>query len=265
MARAWDAYRYHEAADLIYHFFWHEFCDWYLELKKLGFEGTAQNAAQNAAKMPQAFENLCRAFDVALRLLHPTMPFITEELWQRLAERGGESIALSQFPRHETALLDEDAEREMALLQEIIVNIRNLRAELKVDAKRKIPVDLHASDGGVAKLVGDSRQAIERLANLSALQMIAQPLREEGGALRARPEFTLKISLADAVDLDAERARLRKEQQKLEKELASLTGQLANEQFTSKAPAQVVGNMRAKRDEIAAQLAKVQKTLRQLG
>ena len=265
MAKAWDAYRYHEAADLIYHFFWHEFCDWYLELKKLSFEA----AAQNASTMPPTFENLCRAFDVALRLLHPMMPFITEELWQRLASdsigRGGESIALAQFPRHETALLDEEAEREMALLQEIIVNIRNLRAELKVDAKRKIPVELHASDGAVLKLISENRQAIERLGNLSALQMSEQPLGEEGGALRARPDFTLKIALADAVDLEAERARLRKEQQKLEKELASLTGQLGNEQFTSKAPAQVVGNMRARRDEVAAQLAKVQETLRQLG
>ena len=260
MAKAWDTYRYHEAADLIYHFFWHEFCDWYLELKKLRFDAVAANPAA----MPRGFENLCRAFDVALRLLHPMMPFITEELWQRLATRDG-SIALAQFPKHDTALLDDEAEREMALLQDIIVNIRNLRAELKVDSKRKIPVEMFAANGAVAQLGNGNREAIERLANLSALRMTTQPLREEGGALRALPDFSLKISLADAVDLDSERARLRKEQQKLEKELASLTGQLANVQFVAKAPAQVVANLRARREEVTAQLAKVQETLRKLG
>ncbi|HWP84785.1 MAG TPA: valine--tRNA ligase, partial [Terriglobia bacterium] len=92
MARAWGAYRYHEAAHAIYHFFWGDLCDWYLEIKKLRLEAIPQKPAT----MPPAFENLCRAFDVALRLLHPMMPFITEELWQRLADRGGQSIALSE-------------------------------------------------------------------------------------------------------------------------------------------------------------------------
>ncbi|MBI4479441.1 MAG: class I tRNA ligase family protein, partial [Acidobacteria bacterium] len=260
MAKAWDTYRYHEAADLIYHFFWHEFCDWYLELKKLRFDAVAANPAT----MPPAFENLCRAFDVALRLLHPMMPFITEELWQRLASRDG-SIALAQFPKHDTSLLDDDAEREMALLQDIIVNIRNLRAELKVDAKRKIPVEMHAANGAVAQLGSGNREAIERLANLSALRMTTQPLQEEGGALRALPDYSLKIALADAVDFDSERARLKKEQQKLEQELATLARQLDNEQFLAKAPAQVVANLRARREEVAAQLAKAQETLRKIG
>ena len=260
MAKAWDTYRYHEAADLIYHFFWHEFCDWYLEIKKLNFE----SIGARPASMPPAFENLCRAFDVALRLLHPMMPFITEELWQRLAVRDG-SIALSQFPKHETALLDADSEREMGQLQDIIVNIRNLRAELKVDTKRKVPVEMYTTNGAITPFVGGQRRVIERLGNLSELKITEHPLAEGGGAMRALPDYSLKIALADAVDLDSERARLRKEQQKLEKELASLTGQLANEQFVAKAPAQVVANMRARREEVIAQLAAAQETLGKLG
>ncbi|MBI3933340.1 MAG: class I tRNA ligase family protein, partial [Acidobacteria bacterium] len=259
MAKAWDTYRYHEAADLMYHFFWHEFCDWYLEIKKLSFEAIHEKPAA----MPPAFENLCRAFDVALRLLHPMMPFITEELWQRLASRD-DSIALARFPKHDTSLLDDDAEREMALLQDIIVNIRNLRAELKVESKRKIPVEMYAANGAVAQLSGANRQAIERLSNLSGLHLTSQPLQEAGGALRALPDYSLKIALANAVDLDAERARLRKEQQKLEQELATLARQLNNEQFLAKAPAPVVANLRARREEVTAQHEKVVETLRKI-
>jgi valyl-tRNA synthetase len=260
MARAWDTYRYHEAAHQIYHFFWGELCDWYLEIKKLSFEATSAKPGET----PPAFENLCRAFDVALRLLHPMMPFITEELWQRLAAREN-SIALSQFPKHETALLDEDAEREMTLLQDIIVNIRNLRAELKVDAKRKVPVEIHSVNGAVAELASANRQAIERLASVSSLQLTSNPLKDDGGALRALPEYSLKIALADAVDIDSERARLRKEQQKLEQELATLARQLDNDQFLAKAPAKVIDNLRARRDEVTTQVGKVQETLSKLG
>jgi valyl-tRNA synthetase len=153
----------------------------------------------------------------------------------------------------------------MALLQEIIVNIRNLRAELRVDAKRKIPVALYAANGTAAQLSRQNRRAIERLANLSALELATQPLQDDGGAVRALPDFSVKIALADAVDLNSERARVRKEQTALEQELATLARQLENEQFLAKAPAHVVANLRARREECNAHLEKVRETLRKLG
>ena len=130
-----------------------------------------------------AWDNLFRAFDAALRLLHPMMPFITEELWQRLAPRKT-SIAQAPFPLRDAALVDEAAEREMNLLQEIIVNIRNMRAEMRVDAKRKIPVELYATDGNVGRLSERYHHAIERLANLSSLKLEPAPLSAEGGVVR---------------------------------------------------------------------------------
>jgi valyl-tRNA synthetase len=273
MAKAWEDYRYDRAADLIYHFFWHEFCDWYLELKKLSFDAVPQNAAA----MPPAFENLCRAFDVALRLLHPMMPFITEELWQRLAARGS-SIALAPFPQHDRALLYEAAEREMALLQEVIVNIRNMRAGLNVEANRKIPVELHIESENGSDIGGRFVPAIERLANLSKVILVPEShataglgldLSVVGGtggtAIRSQPGFSLKIELPGAVDILAEGARLQKEQKKLEQELTVLGRQLDNEQFLAKAPPQVVANLRARREEVTTQLTKVQETLRKLG
>ena len=257
MDKAWTEFRFHEAAHEIYHFFWGEFCDWYLELKKLSFDaGGEQQGA--------AFENLCRALDVALRLLHPMMPFITEELWQRLGERKS-SIALAPFPVYDAALIDEGAEREIGQLQEMIGNIRNMRAEMRVDARRKIPVELHPVADGVAQLGAGYRQAIERLANLSALHIVGDPLTSEGGVVRALPEFSLKISHKDAVDVEAERSRLVREKEKLERDMASLGGQLANEQFLAKAPPAVVQNMRQRKEDLSSQHRKVVETLEKLG
>jgi valyl-tRNA synthetase len=192
------------------------------------------------------------------------MPFITEELWQRLGERKG-SIALAAFPVFDSALIDEGAEREIGRLQEIIGNIRNMRAEMRVDAKRKIPVDLHPVAEGVARLSAAYRQAIERFGSLSALHIVVDPLTSEGGVVRALPEFSLKISHKDAVDLEAERSRLVREKEKLEKDIASLSGQLANEQFLAKAPPAVVQNMRQRMEDLSSQHRKVVETLEKLG
>jgi valyl-tRNA synthetase len=175
------------------------------------------------------------------------------------------SISLAPYPEADLSLIDDTAEKEMNLLQEIIVNIRNMRAEMRVDAKRKIPVELYAANGNVELLGGRYRQAIERLGNLSALNLSASPLNAEGGALRSLPDYSLKISLKDAVDLGAERARLNKEIEKLSKEVASLDGQLANEQFLARAPEKVVGAMRARQAELTVQLVKVRETLDNLG
>ena len=257
MDKAWSEFRFHEAAHAIYHFFWGEFCDWYLELKKLSFDAGGEQ--QDAA-----FDNLCRAFDVALRLLHPMMPFITEELWQRLSERRN-SIALAAFPAHDAALIDEDAEREIGQLQELIGNIRNMRAEMRVDARRRIPVELHPAGDGMAQLGSRNRHAIERLSTLSSLNIVADPLTSKGGIVRALPGFSLKISHKDAVDLKAERSRLRREKEKLEREMTALGGRLANEQFLAKAPPVVVQNLRQRREDFSSQLRKVVETLEQLG
>ena len=261
MSAAWEAFRFHEAAHVIYHFFWHEFCDWYLELKKLSFE-TAQAGPKGA--LPPAWENLYRALDAALRLLHPMMPFITEELWQRLAPRTT-SIALAAFPQHDPGLVDEAAETAMTLLQDIIVNIRNMRAEMRVDARRKIPVELYAQTGEVGSLCLNYQPAIERLANLSLLQWKqgAQPAGDEAG-VRALPQYSLRIALQDAVDVEAERTRLLKEEEKLSRELEHLRSQLRNREFLAKAPAKVVASLQKRMEELDIKYAKVADSLGKL-
>ncbi|MGH9783915.1 MAG: class I tRNA ligase family protein, partial [Terriglobia bacterium] len=249
MASAWDAFRFHEAAHLIYHFFWHEFCDWYLELKKLSFDAEEGKQA--------AFENLCRAFDIALRLLHPMMPFISEELWQRLAGRQS-SIALAAFPARDADLLDGQAELQMNVLQSMIVGIRNARSQWGVDAGRKIPIKLAASHD-LLDLSNRHQPVIERLANVT---LVLEPATAEDIFFG---QSGYRIEPPEGVDHAAEKSRLHKQEQKLSREIVSLKAQLENQQFLSKASPQIVAERRRRMEEVAAEHAKVQTALQELG
>ena len=272
MSGAWEAFRFHEAAHVIYQFFWHEFCDWYLELKKLSFETTQTDTK---GPLPPTWENLFRAFDIALRLLHPMMPFITEELWQRLGSRQG-SIALAPFPASDAACLDEFAEQQMNLLQEIIVNIRNMRAEMRVDARKKVPVKLFPRNAEVINLGSQYHQTIERLANLSEFdwrndprprsfvppgevphfqeyQMLEEPDPVVSGlVVRDLAEYSLGIP-KESGDIEAERAKLKKEAEKILRDMASVDRQLQNQNFLSKAPQHVVESLRERKNRLEAE------------
>jgi len=133
-------YRFHEAAHVIYHFFWGDFCDWYIEWVSRRLAGTDRDASV------ASWRNLFAAFETALRLLHPFMPFLTEELWHRLPQRGGaRSIALERFPDPAATWKSLEAEGQVELLQEIVTAARNVRAELKLDPKRRVPADIYAT------------------------------------------------------------------------------------------------------------------------
>jgi valyl-tRNA synthetase len=219
--KSFEAHRYHEAADAVWTFFWDEFCDWYLELKKSDTDwGFAYQVHEKA-----------------LLLLHPLMPFITEELWHR---RGHEtSIALERYPQYDPALDDAEAEREMKLLQDVVTQIRGLRADHKIDKKTKLT--------GTLAVEGDPPvDKIEQLANVA---LSVTPARGPG--------FDLKLELPQAAGAsEDQRDRLRKENEQLEKVIANSNRQLANESFVAKAPAHIIGGMRAKLAEYEAQIAK---------
>src|SRR5947207_9349869 len=154
-------YRFHEAANRIYDFFWGEFCDWYLELIKprLQFEdGSDKSAARTACA------NLVKLFDAALHLLHPVMPFITEEIWQAMYEgkAPAKSIALTAYPQADEKQFDLGAETEMAILQDLIVSVRNVRAELKVEPKVKVPIEVFAHEPGIRKMIEQNQSSVER-------------------------------------------------------------------------------------------------------
>jgi valyl-tRNA synthetase len=250
-------YRYHEAAQLLWQFFWHEFCDWYLEIKKLRLrESTGLNAD---------WRNLLAVFEAALRLLHPVMPFITEELWQRLTEGCGgrpASIALARYPETDPEASDPAAEHDMELLQQLVVSARNLSADLKLDPRQRSEAALYAR-GALAALILREREAVEQLAMVSLEISEGLAPAEAEGVLRSTTEFDLLLRVP-AAQIEAQRQRIQKENERLEKLIENSRRQLADETFLARAPQQVVSSIRAKLTEYEAQLAKAQGTLARL-
>jgi len=211
--KAFEQHRYHEAAESLYHFWWGDFCDWYLELKK--FE----------ADWSYAYV----AWEKALRLLHPLMPFLTEELWHRL-DQPGKSIALAAYPQFDPAQENREAEACMNLVQEIVTEARALRADNKIDQRRKLDAEYNF------EIDGERKAMIERLGNITLIY-------DPGLKRRLR------------LDIPVDRARLEKENEQLERQIAALDQQLSNSEFLAKAPEKVVAGMRAKLAEYKKKLA----------
>jgi valyl-tRNA synthetase len=243
-----EQHRYHEVTQELWHSFWHEFCDWYLEIKKLRF--TANSG------LTDDWRNLLSAFGVYLRLFHPILPFITEEIWHRFNPGAG-SIALARYPRF-AHRLDQDAENDMVMLQMLITSARQLRADHGLDRKLVLPGVLYLRNG--SKHVELS--VIEKLANVK-LEVRDETAPKLSGAVRSTPDFDLLLELPE-VDAEGQRGRLRKEIGELEKLVVDKDRQLANDKFLNSAPAHVVDSLRAKRAEYLAQIEKSRAALSDL-
>jgi valyl-tRNA synthetase len=257
------AYRFHEAANRIYDFFWGEFCDWYLELIKARLN-SGDGADAGAARL--ACSNLVALFDAALRLLHPVMPFITEEIWQAMYEGDAplKSIALAAYPQADEQQFNLAAETDMAILQDLIVSVRNLRAELKVEPKLKVPISVFAHEAEIRRMIEQNRGAVERLANVEKLTFVENSLAKLPGA-RSTARFDVHVAYERKVDLAADCDRLKKELEKIEKGITSGQRQLGNEHFLARAPSMVVENLRKQQQELAVLQEKTQSKLKELG
>jgi valyl-tRNA synthetase len=241
-----DAYRFDNAATSIYDFFWGEFCDWYIELIK---PRLADGVDKETARI--ACANLVSLFEASLRLLHPVMPFITEEIWQAIYDGKPpvKSIALACYTTADQHQVDLPAETDMAILQDLIVSVRNLRAELKVEQKLRVPIQVYAEDGGVRALIEQNAGAVERLANVQHIEFAQGSLAKLAGA-RHTARFDVHVVYEKPIDAAAERARLQKDLERIEKEIANGQRQLSNEQFLAKAPADVVEGLRRRAKEL---------------
>ena len=177
---AWQTYRFHEAANRIYDFFWGDFCDWYIELMKprLAPENGAEQASAGIA-----CGNLVSLFEASLRLLHPVMPFITEEIWHAIYDGNPplKSIALAAYPQADEQQFDLAAETNMAIVQDLIVSVRNLRAELKVEQKQKVPIQVYTQDAKIKTLLEQNQGAIERLAGVAGCNFRGELVVPDGG------------------------------------------------------------------------------------
>jgi valyl-tRNA synthetase len=255
---ALEHFRFHEAAHVVYHFFWGDFCDWYIEWVKPDL------VSDDRTKAAATWKNLFAAFESALRLLHPFMPFLTEELWHQLPQReGARSIALDRFPEPHAERIDASAEEQVAMLQEIMTAARNIRAEMKLDPKAKLPAQLGPATPAVQSTVERSLDTILRLANLSSLSFVKPPFDSTKGVVRSNKDFELFIAFDAAIDIPAEVARLRKEIDRLTKDIASKQSRLQDETFRSRAPENIVKGMEATLAERHTEFSKLVERLAQ--
>jgi valyl-tRNA synthetase len=250
--RAIEQYRYHEVAQVLWQFFWHEFCDWYLELKKMRFQ---ENSGLTAG-----WRNTLAAFETALRLLHPAMPFLTEELWQRLA--GGRttrplSIAIAPYPQYRQEMTDFEAEREVGVLQEIVTMARTLRTEAKLDPKQQLVGTVYARNSAL-EVAERHADAIQRLANVKLeFKNEAAP---KAPAIRSTAQFDLVLEVPKSHE-EAQRKRVGKDREQLVKNIANSERQLSDETFLSKAPPPVIESIRQKLTDYQTQLKKIDDAL----
>jgi len=239
-------YRFDHVAQTIYDFVWNEYCDWYLELTKpvLSADTQASEAQQRAAR-----RTLVRVLEAILRITHPLMPFITEEIWQRvkpLANAEGEFLMLARFPEPDLSRVDADANSEIAWIQQVIAGIRNIRGELGISPGKPLPLlATNVSADDAAKL--QRQDALLRfIGRLESITVVANEADLPPVSTALVGQMTLGVPLAGLIDVAAELARLDKEITRLGQEVARVEAKLSNESFVARAPADVVAKERAK-------------------
>jgi valyl-tRNA synthetase len=253
--RSLESYRYDDAANQIYQFFWGSFCDWYLEIVKLrlDFSETADKD-----KIKAALTTLLSVFEASLRLLSPFMPFITEEIWHALYDGNppAKSIALMSYPPVQSS--HASIQIEMELVQSLIVEVRALRKEAGVEEKAAVPIELRIFNN-LNHVITENIAMVERLARVSDVRFVN--LISAGLPKRSTPEFDVAVVYERTVDVAAERERLTKDIAKYEKGLAAALRQLENDSFLAKAPAHIVEGLKKQEAETRLLLEKARAAL----
>ncbi|MEQ8227692.1 MAG: valine--tRNA ligase [Rhodospirillales bacterium] len=256
MRGALDVYRFNDAASALYSFTWNTFCDWYLEFAKPVFSG------EDAAAKAETRATAAWVLDQIVTLLHPIMPFITEELWQTRADRATPLINAA-WPEYDAALIDAKVNAEMDWVVRLISQIRAVRAEMNVPPKAKIPMQLKDAGPDAQSALATHRDLILRLAGLSDAGVLTGEV-PKGAVQDVLDEATIILPIADAIDLDAEKARLEKEIAKQDAEISRFEKKLGNEKFVANAPAEVVEGEREKLTEAHAARARLDEAVKRL-
>ena len=266
--RALAEYDFHQSVQLLYHFFWDDFCDWYIELTKADVI-----SEEPSAKRTEARSRLLTVLDQALRLLHPFMPYITEELWQRLPGVGENllhpaytdatpSIMLAAFPHGSKTLIDERAESEMAATIDLISRVRNIRSEMNIKPGERVRVIIGAPDETLRQVFTAAKDQIARIVRASEVSVAEQldaPKASARAVLIGGAE--LAVPLEGLIDFQQEIQRLEREQEKLSAEAAKLEAQLSNPNFVERAPAERVEEVRARIAEIAQRTSQLKQLI----
>jgi valyl-tRNA synthetase len=253
---AFDSYRFNDAANRLYQFTWNEFCDWYIELSKVYADGDDAAATETRQVLTAVLERL-------LRLTHPVMPFVTEELWQELPQSGRAdgSIMQSAYPDDCDAWIDEAADSEIGVLIEVVRAVRNIRSENGIAPK--VELDVYLSAGEPTEALRSHEALIKRMTRITNVYFATDA--PEGSATALAAGVEVSVPIADHVDFGAEAERLKKEIAKVDKDIDGLDKKLANVRFVERAPAEVVAkdrarleSCRAERDTLVASLDRIE-------
>jgi valyl-tRNA synthetase len=256
-------YRFDYAANALYEFTWYDFCDWYLELTK----PVLQDERSSAAARHGTQRTLAQLAEALQRALHPFMPFITEEIWQRvapLAAVAGETVMLQPYPRAADFPADEEAEREVAWIRAVVLGVRQIRGEMNISPARRVPVLLQGASGQEQALVARYRAWLERLAGIESITLLDAASTAPQSAVALVGTLNVLIPMAGLIDADAEAERLGRLLARAQRDLDKTRGRLGNDSFVRNAPPEVVSTERERAaelertaTELAAQLARV--------
>ncbi|MBT2582438.1 valine--tRNA ligase [Planococcus sp. ISL-109] len=252
-----ERYEFGEVGRSLYNFIWDDFCDWYIEMAKLPLYGEDEQAKQMTRSV------LAYVLDNTMRLLHPFMPFITEEIWQNLPTQG-ESITIAAWPTADAALSDNKKANSMKLLMDVIRSVRTIRAEVQSPMSKKVPMTISAKDAATLAVLEENAAYIERFCNPETLTIghnLDAPEKSMSAVVSGAELF---MPLEGLIDIEEELKRLQKELDKWAKEVKLVEGKLSNERFVSKAPEAVVEEERKKQADYIEKHATVEKRMEEL-
>lgn len=255
-----EKYRFDLAAHALYDFLWNEYCDWYLELSKPILMGDNSTAEQKRGTR----QTLVRVLEAILRLLHPIMPFITEEIWQQiapLAGKTGDTIMMQPFPKPDESKISAEAEEDMQWIMDFVMGIRKIRGEMNIPPSKPLPVLLDNVSAKDQSILDNNQSLLSSLARTESITCIKADEQTPESAIALVNEMKILIPMAGLINKDEELARLDKELEKLEKEFQRISGKLSNPKFVDKAPEAVVAKEQQKKDDVSSKLnnLKVQK------
>ncbi|ARN75373.1 valine--tRNA ligase [Oceanicoccus sagamiensis] len=267
VAEAIAQYRFDLASQALYEFIWNEYCDWYLELSKpVLWDDNASAALKKGTR-----RTLIRVLETTLRLLHPFMPFITEEIWQRVAPLAGKTnsgddatVMLQPYPELNENYVDPQAEADIEWVKGVIEGVRNIRGEMNISPAKAIPILINNGNDEDQRRLEENRQFLMTLAKLETITWLADGDQAPMSATSLVEQMEILVPMAGLIDKAAETARLGKEIEKLQKDLDRITGKLSNPKFVDKAPADVVNKEKEKQAAQQQSLDKLQQQLEQI-
>jgi valyl-tRNA synthetase len=261
--RNFDAYRLDLVAHAIYEFTWHEFCDWYLELSKPVLQ--SEDASDEARRGTR--QTLINVLEGLLRLLHPIMPFVTEEVWQQVAPRAGidaATIMLQPYPQPASAPQDETAVADIEWLKQFILGVRQIRGEMDISPGKSLPVIMQNASAEDERRAAQHASLLQRVGRVESVTMLAVDEEPPPSATALLDDVRLLVPMKGIIDVEAERQRLEKQRDKIDAELKRARGKLGNPKFVNNAPADVVAQERQRESEFERQIDQLSEQLARL-